>query len=133
MMTDAQLAARWRRQLEVYDDLVYGYLLAEDERRAARERRRLWRRLLWRPAVWHRVRWRFWHTFPRLAEHFNERNREREAQRDRSTVALADLSGARHALSVPRFYPTSMLSEEHFRSSDPLDDAYAGRLEADLR
>jgi hypothetical protein len=79
-MTDPQpigseLAALWRRQFEVYDNLVHGLLCG--------------------------------------------------------TVALGDLAAARHSLSVPRFYSQQQLTVEHFRSSDPLDPANVGSLEAD--
>jgi hypothetical protein len=135
-LTVEQREARWRRQFQVFDDLIYGYLLTETERRAARARTSPWRRLRWRPAVWYRVVWRFWHTFPRLAEHFNERERDREArrraERDPTVVTLADLHHARHVLSVPRFYPSELLREEHFQHSDPLDEFYVGRPEIDF-
>ncbi len=35
-MTDGQLAALWRRQFECMDSLLYGFMLAENERRAGR-------------------------------------------------------------------------------------------------
>jgi hypothetical protein len=60
---------------------------------------------------------------------------ERQAGRPRTdaTVTLADLSGARHGLSVPRFYSQGQLTVDEFRHSDPLDELYAGRLEAEWR
>ena len=71
----AELAALWRRQFEVFDDLVYGFLHGE--------------------------------------------------------VSREQLQGARHFLSVPRFYrpPTA----ERFTASDPLHRDYLGVPEVDFR
>ena len=85
-MTDGQLAALWRRQFECMDSLLYGFMLAENERRAGRA-----------PGP--------------------------------AAVTYGELAGARHGLSVPRFHAQEQLRAEHFRSSDPLDELYLGKLE----
>jgi hypothetical protein len=140
-LTDAQLAAFWRRHFEVLDDLVYGFMLAGDARLAARDR--CWPRRLrrWRSRGWYSLRWEFWHRLrviaPSLMERDDERRRrrhqEREARRRADpAVSYGDLCSARHALSHARFYEDCALGEQEFRLSDPLDRFYIGRLETSL-
>jgi hypothetical protein len=88
--TEAELAEVWRRQFACLDVLVYGFLRAEDARRAGRD-----------PGP--------------------------------AAVTLGDLSSARHMLSGPLYHPRADLAWEHFRFSDPVDELYAGKLEAELQ
>lgn len=99
MVSDLELAERWRRHFTALDTLVYGFLRAERDRRAGRDLG---------PAA----------------------------------VTLADLSGARHALSAARFHPDSQLrawqqsgmgGHNPLDSSDPASPWFAGSLEADLQ
>ena len=96
--------------------------------------------MLWRRTplgrVWPTVAFRFWRRLPKLARWMDERDERRRVHReaaDAARVTLADLAGARHSLSVPRFYPQAMLTVDEFRHSDPLDEVYAGKLEAEFR
>jgi len=142
LLTDAELAALWRRHFEVYDDLVYGFTLWEGARRAAEMRR--WHRRLrrWRPPGWYSLVWEVWHALrvvvPGLVDRFDARrrgcsDREWAARRaDPAAVSYSDLCSARHTLSGVRFRRPSALCERSFRASDPLDDLYLGRAETDF-
>jgi hypothetical protein len=160
---DAELAVLWRRQFCVLDSQVYGYLLADRERREAQWRRSWrgrWMRHVW--PLWNRACWWCWHAAQWLAwapvRPGSGGREERGApwgwwlallewRRDRrsagrvacgerggsATVTLADLAGARYSLSVPRFYAQGGLTADEFSASDPLSIDYAGKLEAEFR
>jgi hypothetical protein len=135
-LTDAQQAALWRRQCAAYDDLLYAFIASERTRRASawrRSPRGIWSHLI-APArrAWWGFAPRVWRAFPRLADRLNERENRRREREDPTAVSLGDLVGKRHELSVPRFYSSAGVREEHFRASDPLDPGYVGSLEAEF-
>lgn len=138
-MTDAELAALWRRHFEVYDDLVYGFMIGESARRAALQRR-WWRRARrWRPPGWYSLVWHVWHALrvcaPELVHRFDEHLRARSDRADAArrlnpaAVSYGDLAGARHILSGARFQRPTV---EAFAASDPLAAGYLGRVETEF-
>jgi hypothetical protein len=154
--------ALWRRHAEAYDDLLYAFMAGENARRRARERRSprgWWMRRVW--PVWNGVCWWCWHAtrwmawrpvrpgsggvtvrrgpcgwWLRMLECHLDRRSDGAFPRKRLGcsvgVSYGELAGARHGLSVPRFYSPDRLREEHFRSSDPLDAGFVGCVEADF-
>ncbi len=148
-LTDREHATLWCRQFGVFDDFVYGYLKGQAETQRAAERAHWWQRA--RLALGERRRarmmagksdpvWtlkdRYWRWmrahFPAYVERLDERDRaRRQAARaaNPAAVTLSELAGARHILSHARFAPPT---REAFAASDPLDEAYIGRLETSL-